>query len=515
MSSVILKTQQSEDKTAPLKLTIPESWAGAPCSKLLKAWSKRKQCTGEVYLASNDGTPIPEDWPWEAAVELYGSTLRVGERRDADDDDAAKRCDDDAATNARAAALLRRGAFDEAERAFRRVLEGGAAALGDASAAAGDAATAAAEGLDATTACAADVATAKRELLRADGTDDATEITRRLERALAAARVAKQTAPESAEIKKLEAAALCRLKRWPEAAAALGGDEVDAPKGAVPNTIDRRDALDLLKAICYGGDAARAARVASTWAAQFYKSRDWCASQARRYKSVAELKDKGDAAFRAGDARAAERWYAAALDEDPEHPALHYNAAACLEKLGRPLDAARCCASALRCRPDYAAARLRRARCLARGAAADGDRGANAKAYLEAALDEYARCPDAAAEQAACRKRLAFCNTADPEADAAAARAYAARARAQQAPPPPPKPKVVGPTLYDVVGAPRDASPSTLKRAYRARALRMHPDKSKAPDAEDRFRELQAAYDVLSDARERAAYDRETFFGAV
>lgn len=43
----------------------------------------------------------------------------------------------------------------------------------------------------------------------------------------------------------------------------------------------------------------------------------------------------------------------------------------------------------------------------------------------------------------------------------------------------------------------------------------MHPDKSKAPDAEDRIRELQAAYDVLSHARERAAYDGETFFGAV
>ena len=144
-------------------------------------------------------------------------------------------------TNARATALLRRGAFDEAERAFRRVLEGGAAALGDASAAAGDAATAAAEGLDSTTACAADVATARRELLRADGTDDTAEVTRRLERALAAARVAKQTAPESSEIKKLGAAALCRLKRWPEAAAALGGDEVAAPKGAVPQTLDRRD----------------------------------------------------------------------------------------------------------------------------------------------------------------------------------------------------------------------------------------------------------------------------------
>ena len=45
------------------------------------------------------------------------------------------------------------------------------------------------------------------------------------------------------------------------------------------------------------GDAARAARVASLWAARIARSRDWCASQARRYKSVAELKDKGDAAF--------------------------------------------------------------------------------------------------------------------------------------------------------------------------------------------------------------------------
>ena len=74
--------------------------------------------------------------------------------------------------------------------------------------------------------------------------------------------------------------------------------------------------------------------------------------------------------------------------------------------------------------------------------------------------------------------------------------------------------------LYAVLGLQRaDADRpdwrAVLKRAYRALALRMHPDKSKAPDAEDRFRELQAAYDVLSDARERAAYDRETFFGAV
>ena len=194
-----MKTLQSEDKTAPLKLTVPDSWGGAPCAKLLKAWSKRKHCTGEVYLASNDGTPIPNDWPWEVAIELYGCTLRIGERRDADDDDAAKRRDDDAATNARASALLRRGAFDEAERAFRRVLEGGAAALGDASEAAGDAATAASEGLDDDRVCGRRRDGAAR-IIACDGTDDAAEVTRRLERPRRRAR-REQTAPESAEIK--------------------------------------------------------------------------------------------------------------------------------------------------------------------------------------------------------------------------------------------------------------------------------------------------------------------------
>ena len=65
--------------------------------------------------------------------------------------------------------------------------------------------------------------------------------------------------------------------------------------------------------------------------------------------------------------------------------------------------------------------------------------------------------------------------------------------------------------LYETLGIEKSSSAAQIKKAYRKKALRMHPDKSKAPDAEDRFRELQAAYDVLSDARERAAYDRETF----
>ena len=65
--------------------------------------------------------------------------------------------------------------------------------------------------------------------------------------------------------------------------------------------------------------------------------------------------------------------------------------------------------------------------------------------------------------------------------------------------------------LYETLGVEKSSTAAQIKKAYRKKALRMHPDKSKAPDAEDRFRELQAAYDVLSDARERAAYDRETF----
>ena len=288
------------------------------------------------------------------------------------------------------------------------------------------------------------------------------------------------------------------MKRWPEAAAALGGDEVDAPKGVVPQTLDRRDARSP-EAICYGGDAARAARVASLWAARFARSRDWCASQARRYKSVAELKDKGDAAFRAGDARAAERWYAAALDEDPEHPALHYNAAACLEKLGRPLDAARCCASALRCRPDCAAARLRRARCSARPpptATAGRTPG-----LPRGGAGRVRAVPDAAAER---RRPEAprLLQHRGPRGRRRGGARLLARARAQQAPPPPPAGG--GPTR-DVTGGPRDASRPALKRLPRP-ALRMHPDKSGARRRAPLWscRRL----DVLSDALERAADDR-------
>lgn len=61
---------------------------------------------------------------------------------------------------------------------------------------------------------------------------------------------------------------------------------------------------------------------------------------------------------------------------------------------------------------------------------------------------------------------------------------------------------------YAVLGVPRDASQEDIKRAYRRLARKFHPDVSKEPNAEERFKEVQEAYEVLKDAEKRAAYDQ-------
>jgi len=61
---------------------------------------------------------------------------------------------------------------------------------------------------------------------------------------------------------------------------------------------------------------------------------------------------------------------------------------------------------------------------------------------------------------------------------------------------------------YEVLGVPRDATLDDVKRAYRKLARKYHPDVSKAPDAEARFKELGEAYAVLKDTQKRAAYDQ-------
>jgi curved DNA-binding protein len=61
---------------------------------------------------------------------------------------------------------------------------------------------------------------------------------------------------------------------------------------------------------------------------------------------------------------------------------------------------------------------------------------------------------------------------------------------------------------YTIMGLGRDATQDEIKRAYRKLARKYHPDVSKEADAEERFKELGEAYEVLKDPEKRAAYDR-------
>ena len=61
---------------------------------------------------------------------------------------------------------------------------------------------------------------------------------------------------------------------------------------------------------------------------------------------------------------------------------------------------------------------------------------------------------------------------------------------------------------YEVLGVERGASADAIRKAYRGLARELHPDVNKSTDASTRFAEVQEAYDVLSDAEKRKAYDR-------
>ena len=65
--------------------------------------------------------------------------------------------------------------------------------------------------------------------------------------------------------------------------------------------------------------------------------------------------------------------------------------------------------------------------------------------------------------------------------------------------------------FYEVLGVPRTATQDEIQRAYRQLARQHHPDVNKDPGAEDRFKEISEAYDVLSDPQTRRRYDA---FGA-
>jgi len=62
--------------------------------------------------------------------------------------------------------------------------------------------------------------------------------------------------------------------------------------------------------------------------------------------------------------------------------------------------------------------------------------------------------------------------------------------------------------FYEILGVPRSASPGEIKKAYRRLARQYHPDLNRETNAEERFREITAAYEILSNEDKRTKYDR-------
>lgn len=66
----------------------------------------------------------------------------------------------------------------------------------------------------------------------------------------------------------------------------------------------------------------------------------------------------------------------------------------------------------------------------------------------------------------------------------------------------------MGKDYYTILGVAKGASDDELKKAYRKLALKYHPDKNKSPAAEEKFKEIAEAYEVLSDKKKRDIYDQ-------
>lgn len=66
----------------------------------------------------------------------------------------------------------------------------------------------------------------------------------------------------------------------------------------------------------------------------------------------------------------------------------------------------------------------------------------------------------------------------------------------------------MGKDYYKILGVAKSATLDEIKTAYRKMALQYHPDKNKSPGAEEKFKEVAEAYEVLSNDDKRKTYDR-------
>lgn len=63
--------------------------------------------------------------------------------------------------------------------------------------------------------------------------------------------------------------------------------------------------------------------------------------------------------------------------------------------------------------------------------------------------------------------------------------------------------------LYNILGVPPNASQDDIKKVYRSLAMRFHPDRNTHPGAENRFKGIKKAYEILSDPKKREEYDQK------
>ena len=61
---------------------------------------------------------------------------------------------------------------------------------------------------------------------------------------------------------------------------------------------------------------------------------------------------------------------------------------------------------------------------------------------------------------------------------------------------------------YEILGVSKRATDEQLKSAFRKKALEYHPDRNKSKDAEEKFKEINEAYQILSDSDKRTKYDQ-------
>ena len=66
----------------------------------------------------------------------------------------------------------------------------------------------------------------------------------------------------------------------------------------------------------------------------------------------------------------------------------------------------------------------------------------------------------------------------------------------------------MGKDYYKILGISRGASEEDIKKAYKKMALKYHPDKNKSAGAEEKFKEIAEAYEVLSDPQKRQVFDQ-------